>query len=110
MALLVAVGIFFLRGLPFATFLDFATVPVFATAVVIIFNIVNWQPLHRLFVALGKESMNMWFYHAIFATSCTAIVFAPLLSWTTPKAFHVAVMIIASYIASRCISAVQQKI
>lgn len=96
-ALLVAVGIFFLRGLPFATFLDFATVPVFVAAVVIFFNIVSWRPVHSLLTALGKESMNMWFIHAIFATACTAVVFAPLVDWLQPKTVHILGMIIISF-------------
>lgn len=104
-ALLVAVGIFFIRGLPYATFLDFATVPVFAAAIVILFNIISWQTIHRLLIALGKESMNMWFFHAIFATTCTAIVFAPLVDWIQPNALHILCVIIISYCASRLFTA-----
>lgn len=110
LALLVAVGIFFLRGLPFATFLDFATVPVFVAAVVIMFNIVNWQPIHSLLIALGKESMNMWFFHAIFATTCTAVVFAPLVDWLQPKTVHILGLIIISYCIGKLFTAAYNRI
>lgn len=110
MALLVAVGIFFLRGLPFATFLDFATVPVFMAAVVIMFNIVNWQPIRSLLIALGKESMNMWFIHAIFATTCTAVVFAPLVDWLQPKTVHILGLIIISYCIGKLFTAAYNRI
>lgn len=110
MALLVAVGIFFFRGLPFATFLDFATVPVYVAAVVILFNIVNWQPIHSLLIALGKESMNMWFFHAIFATACTAVVFAPIVDWVHPKAIHIFCVIIISYCAGKLFTAAYKRI
>lgn len=109
-ALLVAVGIFFLRGLPFATFLDFATVPVFVAAVVIFFNIVNWQPIYRLLIALGKESMNMWFFHAIFATTYTAVVFAPLIDWLQPKTGHILGLIIISYCIGKLFTAAYNRI
>ena len=110
MALLIAVGIFFLRGLPFATFLDFVTVPIFAAAVVILFNIVSWQPIHRLLMALGKESMNMWFIHAIFATTCTAVVFAPLVDWLQPKIVHIFGLIIISYCIGKLFTAAYNRI
>lgn len=110
MALLVAVGIFFLRGLPFATFLDFATVPVFVAAVVILFNIVSWQLVHSLLIALGKESMNMWFIHAIFATTCTAVVFAPLVDWLQPKTVHILGLIIISYCIGKLFTAAYNRI
>lgn len=110
LTLLVAVGIFFLRGLPFATFLDFATIPVFVAAVVILFNIVNWQPIHSLLIALGKESMNMWFIHAIFATACTAVVFAPLVDWLQPKTVHILGMIIISFCIGKLFTAAYNRI
>lgn len=109
-ALLVAVSIFFFRGLPFATFLDFATVPVFAAAIVILFNIADWQPIHRLLIALGKESMNMWFIHAIFATACTAVVFAPLVDWLQPKTVHILGLIIISYCIGKLFTAAYNRI
>ncbi len=110
LALLVAVGIFFLRGLPFATFLDFATVPVFVAAVVLLFNIVSWQPILSLLIALGKESMNMWFIHAIFATTCTAVVFAPLVDWLQPKGIHILGLIIISYCIGKLFTAAYNRI
>lgn len=110
LALLIAVGIFFLRGLPYATFLDFVTVPVFVTAIVVIFNVVSWQPIHRLLIALGKQSMNMWFFHAIFATACTAVIFAPLVDWIQPKTIHILCVIIVSYCAGKLFTAVYNRI
>lgn len=106
----IATGIFFLRQIPGVWLLDVVTVPAFAFAIVALFNILTFSWLNNIFISLGKESMNMWFFHAVFATSCTTIVFAPLLSWITPKILLIAAMITISYIASRCITAVWQKI
>lgn len=103
---LTATAIFFLRGVPFATFFDFILIPVFIVSVVAIFNIIKWPLLHTLFIALGKESMNMWFFHAIFATTATAAIFAPLISWIHPKTIHILAMIIVSWLAGKMISAI----
>lgn len=108
--MLVATGIFFLRGIPYVTFLDFATVPVFVAAIVALFNIIDWQPIHRLLIALGKESMNMWFIHAIFATACTAVVFAPLVDWLQPKTVHILGMIIISFCIGKLFTAAYNRI
>lgn len=101
---------FAVRALPHATLLDFVIVPAFCVAAVALFNIVNWQWLHSALIALGKESMNMWFIHSLFITTCTAAVFAPLLMWLHPKVLLIAAMIAVSYLASRLISAIYSKL
>lgn len=103
--LIVCIAIFFLRGIPYATYIDFITVPIFAFSIVIIFNLITWNSIHNFFIGLGKESMNMWFIHAIFATTCTAVVFAPLVDWIYPKIIHILVVIIASFCIGKLFTA-----
>ncbi len=110
LALIIIVAMFFVRGLPFVEFLDFITVPIFCVAVVILFNIIIWQKLHSLLIRLGKESMNMWFFHALFATTCTAVVFAPLMSWIEPKILMIIMMIIVSYYLSKATTILYDKL
>ena len=102
--------IFFLRGLSYLSYLDFITVPIFCIAFVALFNIITWEPSHRFFIALGKESMNMWFFHALFATTCTAAVFAPLIDWIHPKILLIAAMITVSYLAGKLLTGIYAKL
>lgn len=108
--LVIMTGIFFFRGITYSWLLDFITIPVFALCLVSLFNIVTWSWLTKPLTAFGKESMNMWFFHAIFATACTAATFAPLVDWIDIRALHIAVMIIISYFISRLFTAIYQKI
>jgi len=107
---LIMVSTFAVRALPYVTFLDFILAPIFCVATVALFNIIRWRWLHKVLIALGKESMNMWFLHALFATSCTAIVFAPLIMWIQPKILTIAVMVIVSYFGGRIMTAVYNKL
>ncbi len=107
---LIMVSTFAIRALPYVTFLDFITVPVFCAATVALFNIIEWRWLHKMLIAVGKESMNMWFLHALFATSCTAVVFAPLIMWIQPKILMIAVMVIVSYFGGRLMTAIYNKL
>lgn len=102
--LCLAIFIFFLRGLPYVSFFDFITVPLFVVSVVAFFNIVTSPKVHAFFIALGKESMNMWFLHALFATTCTAMVFAPLIAWIHPKLLYITVMVVVSYSGAKIVS------
>ena len=104
--MVIMVGIFFFRGLPFATFIDFVTVPIFCIATVIFFNILTSSIIHKFFIALGKQSMNMWFLHALFATSYTAVICWPLLSWLKYKLFIVPVMILVSYLMAKIVEVI----
>ena len=106
----VYIAIFFLRGIPNAWLLDFATVPIFALCIVAIFNIVRLPILVDSLISLGRESMNMWFFHALFATSYTAITFSPLINWIQPKILLIVVMIVISFISSLLISKVYDTI
>lgn len=108
--LIVSVGIFFLRGLPYSSFLDFITVPIFVLAIVGVFNILTAQWLANLFISLGKESMNMWFFHAIFATTVTAGAFAPLIDWVQLKILHILTVIIVSYFVSRLFTSIYNQL
>jgi len=107
---LIIVATFAVRAVPYIAFLDFITVPVFCGATVALFDIIRWQWLHKMLIAVGKESMNMWFLHALFATSCTAAVFAPLIMWVQPKILTIIVMVIASYLGGRIMTAVYNKL
>ncbi len=106
----IMVSVFAVRALPHITLLDFVLVPVFCGATVALFNIIKWQWLHNVLIAVGKESMNMWFLHALFATSYTAVVFAPLVMWIQPKILMIAVMVIVSYFGGRMMTAIYNKL
>lgn len=108
--LLLASGIFFFRGIPYMIFLDFITVPAFILALVAIFNIIKTNWVHNIFIKLGKESMNMWFLHALFFTSFTASLFMPLLSWLQPKILLILGMIIVTYLASKLINSIYKSL
>lgn len=106
----VAVAIFFIRKLPMMAVLDFVLVPVFVVAIVALFNIVRERYLVGVLTALGRQSMNMWFLHALFATSCTAVVFAPLLTWIEPRWAMIATMVAVSYLGSKLVNAVYARL
>jgi len=95
---------FAVRILPYVTFIDFIIVPIFCCATIALFNIIRWQMLCETLISIGKESMNMWFIHALFATTCTAVIFSPLIMWISPKILLILSMIIFSYYSSRIIS------
>lgn len=101
--------IFFFRGMTYTWLLDFLTVPVFALCIVSLFNIITWSWLTKSLIAFGKESMNMWFFHAIFATSCTAAIFAPLVNWIQPMFIHIIAVIIISYLAGKIFTAIHRQ-
>lgn len=103
---IIAVIAFFLRGIPYSWIFDFIIVPIFVIAVVGLFNILATPIITNTLKLLGKESMNMWFFHAIFETACTAVVFAPLVEWIQPKFIHIIAVIIISYLASRILSTI----
>lgn len=109
--LVIATAIFFLRGLtPHTALFDFILVPIFCICVVGIFNLWQWQPAHNLMQALGRQSMHMWFFHALFATATTTAVFGPLIYWIEPKALMILCMIAVSYFAAKIISSVRAKL
>lgn len=103
-AILIAISIFFFRGLPYVGILDFITVSAFVLSLVVIFNNIDWILFVEALNKLGKESMNMWFFHAIFATTSTAVVFAPLLNWIQPHILQIIIMIAVSYFVSKIIT------
>ncbi len=106
----IKVSVFAVRALPHITLLDFVLVPIFCGATVALFNIIEWRWLHNVLIAVGKESMNMWFLHALFATTYTALVFAPLIMWIQPKILMIAVMVIVSYFGGRMMTAIYNKL
>lgn len=97
---------FMIRGIPYVTFFDFIIVPVFCCATIALFNIISWQLLHKILICLGIESMNMWFVHALFATACTAVLFAPVIMWIHPKVLLIISMITLSYLSSKILTKV----
>ncbi len=108
--LAIMTGIFFFRGITYSWLLDFLTVPVFALCIVSLFNIITWSWLTKPLIALGKESMNMWFFHAIFATACTAVTFSPLIDWIQPLTLHIIAVIVISYLSARIFTALYNKL
>lgn len=105
--LIIAIGAFMFRGsFNYATQLDFITVPIFCLAIVGIFNIIKNRATNTFFISLGKESMNMWFFHAIFFTAVTAGAFMPLLSWIQPKGILIIAMIAISYFVGKIFTGV----
>lgn len=106
----VLILVFFIRSLPFFWIVDFITVPIFIVAIVAIFNILSINPMTSILKALGKESMNMWFFHAIFVTTGTTMLFAPLIEWLPIKGLVIITMIGVSYIASKLLSAMYKVI
>lgn len=106
----IMIAIFFFRGIPYSWILDFLTVPLFVLCLVALFNIITWPWLTKILIATGKESMNMWFFHAIFATTCTAAIFAPLVNWIQPMFIHIIAVIIISYLAGKIFTAIYNKL
>lgn len=96
--------VFLLRKIPYVSMLDFILVPIFVVALVALFNIIRVRILVGTLAALGKESMNMWFIHALFATTGTALTFAPLIKWIEPKILLITMMVIGSYFASKIVT------
>lgn len=101
---------FFVRAIPYSFLIDWITVPTFCIATVALFNIVTWTPAQKIMTSLGKESMNMWFLHALFATAVTAPLFAPMIDWVTPLVLRILIMVIASYFMARICTAIYNKL
>lgn len=108
--IIIACLIFAARSILYVTFLDFITIPVFCGAIIYFFNIIECRWLTKCLISLGKESMNMWFFHALFATTCTATLFAPLIIWIQPKVLLIASMIIVSYLTGKLLTAIYNKL
>lgn len=104
--ILIPIIIFFLRGIPYISFIDFVTVPIFVMCIVALFNLLKINWISNLLMSVGKESMNMWFLHALFFTSYTAIIFMPLLAWLGHKILIIVIMIVVSYYMSKLINSV----
>lgn len=101
---------FAINSIPFVYIIDWITVPIFCIAAVSLFNIMTWSPINRLMISLGKESMNMWFLHALFATAVTAPLFAPMIDWGSPLSLRILIMIIVSYFMARICTAVYSRL
>lgn len=101
---------FAIRIIPNTFFIDWLIVPVFCIATVALFNIVVWPSLKKIMISLGKESMNMWFLHALFATAVTASLFAPLIDWISPLGLRIGIMIIASYFMAKICTAIYNQL
>lgn len=103
--LAVAIIIFLLRLLPFPLFLyDFILTTIFVYSVTAIFEVIELNHIQILLKAFGKQSMNMWFLHAMFFTSVTASTTAFLVDWAQPQIFHIIWMIVFSYIMALLVS------
>lgn len=100
----IMVGLFFFRTLPHAGIFDMVTVPAFVIALVALFNIIQSSFIINNLICIGKESMNMWFIHALFASTYTAAIFSPLVSWLPFKLLIVLVMTLFSYYAGKFIT------
>lgn len=111
--LLVGIALFGIRHLPYMTFIDFLIIPVFIGVVALCFEISSKSKIYIkikdflsfVFQYLGKESMNMWFLHALFFSTYT-ISSAILINWVHIKFLYVIWIIILSYIFARLVSLV----
>lgn len=59
---------------------DFFYAPIFIVAILVIANQVNCTPLSNVFVLLGKTSVYMWFFHALFFTQATRNIYQPFVA------------------------------
>lgn len=98
-AVAVAVGIYFLRGVPYAQIFDVVLVPAFAFCISAFF-IYRMKWLRMIFTDFGVRSMHMWFLHALFFTTATRGFVWPWVSWIhEPVLFALAVLIISYFLA-----------
>lgn len=102
----IAVAAFFARTLPFAYLYDFVLTTIFILAVAVAFQAVNANIIQIAIIALGQQSMNMWFIHALFFTTATASATAFLVDWAQPKIIHIIWMILLSYLISLVVNKV----
>lgn len=98
------------RAIPGFYHIDFVIAPVFSVATVVLFNIIDFPRLTRTLIAIGKESMNMWFLHALFFTATTATVFAPLVMWIDIRLLRVLVMVVITYFSARLLTLLYNKL
>lgn len=101
---------FAIRNIPYMGLIDWIVVPTFCIATVALFNVLTWHPVQGCMIALGIESMNMWFLHALFATAVTAPLLAPMIDWIEPLCLRIVTMIIVSYLGARITTAIYNKL
>ena len=105
---------YFVRYIPYAVYLDFISVPIFCLSIVLLFNYIatlpKWGGVSLIFIQFGKESMNIWFLHSLFFTTCTASVLYPLFGWLDNFALRVVLMFMATFFLSRLVTAIYSKL
>lgn len=109
-AALLCVGVYFLRGLPYAMVGDFIWAPLFAALFTAAVGFRKIFMLDTLLTQLGLQSMNIWFLHALFFTHLTRKPFLPLIDWTHNRWLMVLVIIVASYAMARLVSSLSSRI
>lgn len=88
--------------------LDTIYVPLFCIAILMIINRFSW--LNKLFIPLGKASMNMWFLHALFFTYVTRGVCQPLILVSNNIVIVAIWTILLTYILSYALMAIEEKV
>lgn len=91
-ALAAMVGVYFLRGIPYSKVIDLIWAPLFAAALAIFFGVWKLKPVAWLLGLFGKNSMHIWFLHALFFTHATKRVFYPLIKWTHINSLRIAII------------------
>lgn len=112
---LIAIALFSIRHFPYVTFLDFINIPIFIGVIALSFELTSKSQVYIkskeyfsfIFQHLGKESMNMWFLHALFFSTFT-VSSAILINWVHPRFLYIIWIIFISYIFSLIITSVYE--
>lgn len=100
------VALYFLRGIPYAMIFDFAWAPIFAGLMSVVLGVWKLKPIRFVFSQLGKESMHIWFLHALFFTHATRGLFFPLIAWVKVTWIRIVLIIAISYLMAKIVDKV----
>lgn len=92
------VGIYFLRGVPYAQVFDLLWAPLFAACVALLFGSRQLRPLRWLLNQMGLKSMHIWFLHALFFTHSTKGVLGILTGWIHSKPLFIIAVLVLSFV------------
>lgn len=92
------VGVYFLRGVPYAQIFDLLWAPLFAALTAMAFSVFSLRWLRVLLTELGMKSMHIWFLHALFFTHATKGLFGPLVGWIHFKPLFILAVLGLSYL------------
>lgn len=103
-AALLCCGLYMLRGIDYAMIFDILWVPIFAGLFSVAMGFGKAWLLKPILTHLGRESMNIWFLHALFFTHLTRKPFLPLISWIENRWLMAIAVLILSYLMSCAVS------